>query len=32
LGISVLSTSKGILVDREAKKARLGGELICRVW
>ena len=32
LGISVISTSKGILVDREAKKARVGGELICKVW
>ena len=32
LGISVVSTSKGVLVDREAKKARVGGELICKVW
>ena len=32
LGISVVSTSKGLLVDREAKKARVGGELICKVW
>jgi len=32
LGIHVLSTSKGILVDREAQKAKLGGELICSVW
>lgn len=32
LGISMVSTSKGILVDREARKARVGGELICKVW
>jgi small subunit ribosomal protein S8 len=32
LGISILSTPKGILVDREAQKARVGGELICSVW
>ncbi|MBI3269227.1 MAG: 30S ribosomal protein S8 [Planctomycetes bacterium] len=32
LGIGVLSTSKGVMSDREARKLRLGGELICRVW
>ncbi len=32
LGVSVVSTSKGVLVDREARKARAGGELICKVW
>lgn len=32
LGVSVVSTSKGVLVDRQARKARVGGELICRVW
>jgi small subunit ribosomal protein S8 len=32
LGIAVLSTSKGVLVDREARKAHLGGELIATVW
>ena len=32
LGIAVVSTSKGVLVDREAKKAQVGGELICKVW
>lgn len=32
LGISVVSTSRGILVDREAKLAQVGGELICKVW
>jgi small subunit ribosomal protein S8 len=32
LGISILSTSKGIVSDRSAKKSRLGGEVICRVW
>lgn len=32
LGISVLSTSKGILSSRQAKKEKVGGELICNVW
>ncbi len=32
LGISVLSTCKGVMSDRRAKAQRLGGELICRVW
>ena len=32
LGVTVLSTSKGILSDRQAKKAKVGGEIICRVW
>ncbi len=32
LGIAILSTSKGILSDREAKKLRVGGELICKVF
>jgi len=32
LGIAVVSTSKGLLVDREARKAHLGGELVATVW
>lgn len=32
LGIHVLSTPKGVLVDREAQRAKVGGELICSVW
>ena len=32
LGINILSTSKGILVDREAQRARVGGEVLCSVW
>ena len=32
LGVQVLSTSKGILSDRQARKQRVGGELICKVW
>ncbi|HWP23933.1 MAG TPA: 30S ribosomal protein S8 [Candidatus Binatia bacterium] len=32
LGINILSTPKGILVDREAQRARVGGEVICSVW
>jgi len=32
LGIAILSTSKGVLVDHEARKQHLGGELIATVW
>lgn len=32
LGISVLSTSKGVLSNREARKEGVGGELLCQVW
>jgi len=32
LGINILSTPKGILVDREAQRSKVGGELICSVW
>ncbi len=32
LGISILSTPKGVITDREARKLRVGGELICSVW
>jgi len=32
LGIAVISTSKGIMVDREARKMGLGGEVVCYVW
>jgi small subunit ribosomal protein S8 len=32
LGIAILSTSKGVLVDREARKQHLGGELIATIW
>lgn len=32
LGIAVISTSKGVLSDREAREARVGGEVLCQVW
>jgi len=32
LGVSVLSTSKGVLSDRQARKSRVGGELLCKAW
>ena len=31
-GISVLSTSKGVLSNREARKQGVGGEVLCQVW
>jgi small subunit ribosomal protein S8 len=32
LGLSILSTSKGILTDQSARKANVGGEVLCYVW
>lgn len=32
LGLAILTTSKGIITDKEAKKAGVGGEVICYVW
>jgi small subunit ribosomal protein S8 len=32
LGIAILSTSKGVMSDRAAKKAKVGGEVLCTVW
>jgi small subunit ribosomal protein S8 len=32
LGISILSTSQGILSDKEARRRKVGGELLCEVW
>jgi small subunit ribosomal protein S8 len=32
LGASIVSTSRGLMTDREAREAGLGGELICQVW
>lgn len=31
-GTAILSTSKGIVTDREARKQKVGGELLCQVW
>ena len=31
-GVTILTTSQGILSDAEAKKARLGGEVLCQIW
>jgi small subunit ribosomal protein S8 len=32
LGISILSTSRGVLSDRQARAQRVGGEVLCKVW
>jgi small subunit ribosomal protein S8 len=32
LGVSILSTSQGLMTDREARQKRVGGELLCEVW
>lgn len=32
LGISILSTSRGVMSDRDARRLKLGGELLCEVW
>jgi small subunit ribosomal protein S8 len=32
LGVAILSTSRGLMTDRAARKAGVGGELLCEVW
>lgn len=32
LGIAIISTSKGIMTDKEARTSKLGGEVLCYVW
>jgi len=32
LGIAILSTSKGVMTDREARQLNTGGEILCAVW
>jgi small subunit ribosomal protein S8 len=32
LGVAVLSTSQGLMTDREARQRRMGGEILCFVW
>jgi small subunit ribosomal protein S8 len=31
-GIAIISTSRGLMTDKEARKRRLGGEVICEIW
>ncbi len=32
MGISVISTSRGVMSDREARSGKLGGEVLCEIW
>ena len=32
LGVAILSTSSGVMTDREARRQNLGGEMLCQVW
>ncbi len=32
LGVAVLSTSKGVMTDRDARRQKVGGEILCEVW
>jgi small subunit ribosomal protein S8 len=32
MGVSILSTSQGVMTDKDARKQRVGGELLCEVW
>ncbi|MCK5578535.1 MAG: 30S ribosomal protein S8 [Planctomycetes bacterium] len=32
LGIAVISTSKGVMSDKECRKLKLGGEVLCEIW
>jgi len=32
LGIAILSTSRGLMTNKQARRARIGGEILCEVW
>lgn len=32
LGVAILSTPRGLMTDKEARHARIGGELLCEIW
>ncbi|MEX2503069.1 MAG: 30S ribosomal protein S8 [Trueperaceae bacterium] len=32
LGVAVVSTSRGLMIDRDARRERVGGEVVCEVW
>ncbi len=32
MGISIISTSKGVMTDKHARKGNMGGEIICNIW
>jgi small subunit ribosomal protein S8 len=32
LGVGIVSTSQGLLTDRQARERRVGGELLCEIW
>jgi small subunit ribosomal protein S8 len=32
LGISIISTSRGVMTDKDARKQKVGGEILCEVW
>jgi small subunit ribosomal protein S8 len=32
MGVAILSTSRGVLTDKESRKLRVGGEVLCYVW
>jgi small subunit ribosomal protein S8 len=32
LGVAVISTSKGVVTDRQARKLQVGGEVLCEIW
>ena len=32
LGVAIVSTSQGVMTDREARRAGIGGEVLCKVW
>jgi len=32
LGVAIISTSKGVITDKEARRLNVGGELLCEIW
>jgi small subunit ribosomal protein S8 len=32
LGLAIISTSRGLMTDRQARQAKVGGEVLCEIW
>jgi small subunit ribosomal protein S8 len=32
MGVSIISTSKGMMTDKNARKENIGGEVLCNIW
>ncbi|HUW09717.1 MAG TPA: 30S ribosomal protein S8, partial [Anaerolineae bacterium] len=32
MGVAIISTSRGVVTDRDARRLRVGGEVVCYIW